>query len=311
MYLSHGSPDLIQTLDELIRADLQNTRDSYFWWLIASSAVVALGVILEGPEVIHETIGLFHRGSESERLTPAWINVLALFGWILIAVGVAGEGIAEAFVSKADGVLQTFNDILLTDARKEAAFAIERAASAYERAAKAEENLGNAKTAAAKAEQHAAEANRIAESERLARIRIEERLAGWKLSPEAQARLIKKLKPYPDTPFDFSVNPAETRFMETLDAVLSSSGWKREEPKATNSKPGTMEIPLLINRKAGMNSRLGDIEIVVPMELRKQFGAAANALATGLIAEGIRATWGTWLRETDPSTIHIAIGAKE
>jgi hypothetical protein len=67
MYLSHLSPELIQALDEAIRTDLQNCRESYFGWLVASSIVVALGVVLEGPEVIHETIGLFRKATSGSK----------------------------------------------------------------------------------------------------------------------------------------------------------------------------------------------------------------------------------------------------
>jgi hypothetical protein len=47
----------------------------------------------------------------SHEVPPRW-KVLAFVGWIMIAVGVAGEGIFEAMVSRADGQVQTFNDIL-------------------------------------------------------------------------------------------------------------------------------------------------------------------------------------------------------
>lgn len=38
-------------------------------------------------------------------------------GLILVALGVAAEGIAEVYVSRADDTLQRFNDILLADTR--------------------------------------------------------------------------------------------------------------------------------------------------------------------------------------------------
>jgi hypothetical protein len=53
-------------------------------------------------------------------------------------VGVAGEGIAESLVSRADGIVQTFNDILVGEAQKESGTAIGRAAMSFERAEKAE-----------------------------------------------------------------------------------------------------------------------------------------------------------------------------
>jgi hypothetical protein len=74
------------------------------------------------------------------------------------------------------------------------------------------------------ADAKAAAANEKAEAEKLARVRIEERLGGWRLGPEAQARITEKLKPFAGTPFDLSVNPMEERFMETLDSILLGAG---------------------------------------------------------------------------------------
>jgi hypothetical protein len=157
--------DFVRALDELVRADLQAFRDLCFNWLLLSSGVVAFGVILEGPEVLHSVTSVFrHR----EDKTPRWVVSIALFGWILVALGVAGEGVAEGFVSKADGILETFNNILLTEAQVESGHAIERAAKADERAS---EN-----------EREAANLRKIAEQERLARIQVEGKVAWRRLS---------------------------------------------------------------------------------------------------------------------------------
>jgi hypothetical protein len=149
MYSSHGLPPelvarIVQTLDVCIRADLQHVRFGYFVWLLIASGVVVVGVAMEGPEVWHETANIFnHRPTETEHKPPNWVKLLATLGWMLIVLGVAGEGIAEAYVSWADSTLQTFNDILLGEAQKEAAFAIERAANANERAGELEQRLAD------------------------------------------------------------------------------------------------------------------------------------------------------------------------
>lgn len=186
MNLPTESIQIIQTLDLSIRADLQNLRDTYFNWLLVSAAVVAVGVVMEGPELVHEATHVFQPFPHGEPKTPRWVVLLAMIGWALVVLGVAGEGIAEGFVSRADGLVQNFNDILLTDARKESAFAIERAASAYERASHAEAQLASARRDAAVAEQQAAEANRVAESERLARLELEGSVAWRRLSKNEQ-----------------------------------------------------------------------------------------------------------------------------
>lgn len=76
----------------------------------------------------------------------------------------------------------------------------------------------------------AAEAIQKAEEEHLARVRIEEKLAGWKLDGPAQARIIEKLEKYAKTPFDLGANPTEGVFMETMDGVLGAAGWTRQIP---------------------------------------------------------------------------------
>jgi hypothetical protein len=144
MYVPHASPGLIEALDEAIRLDLQNWRDSYFVWLIVSAAVVVIGVALEGPELVYEVKKIRRRCLGQKPLhAPDWVTLVALLGWGLVVLGVAGEGVAEGLVSRADATLQTFNDILLGEAQKEAAFAIERAANANKREAEIEQRLAD------------------------------------------------------------------------------------------------------------------------------------------------------------------------
>jgi hypothetical protein len=48
------SPDIIRRLDEYIRADFKDVRDGYFTLLVISAVLVIIGVVLEGPEIVHE-----------------------------------------------------------------------------------------------------------------------------------------------------------------------------------------------------------------------------------------------------------------
>jgi hypothetical protein len=145
MYISHGLPPelvarIVESLNVSIRADLQDVRFWYFVWLLLATGAVVLGVAMEGPEVWYKFIDVIkHRSREleypatpallrTENTVPNWAKLWAIIGWILIVLGVAGEGVAEGYVSWADGTLQTFNDILLGDATKQAASALERAA---------------------------------------------------------------------------------------------------------------------------------------------------------------------------------------
>ena len=140
--------DSVRVLDELVRTDLDQLRETCFTWLLRSSWAVVIGALLEGPEVIWETREWFRRRRSDELTadsstghhTPSWIVVASLFGWIVISIGIAGEGISEGFVSKADGLLQTFNNILLTDASDRASANEKEAGEAREKAAEAEEH---------------------------------------------------------------------------------------------------------------------------------------------------------------------------
>src|SRR2546429_2659345 len=113
---------------------------------------------------------------------------------------------------------------------------------------------------AAIAEKSAAEANKKAEEERLARARIEEKLAGWKLGATAQARVIEALKDHKGTPYDLGANPNEVTFMETLDSLLLASGWRRLTPKAISGSG----VDVLLNGKARINYVTGIYVEVAP-----------------------------------------------
>lgn len=123
-------PELGRTIDELIRRDLQNLSDSSFRWLLISSGVVAVGVMLGGPEIVQEVRAVLRPAPNSKHQTPSYISLLALLGWILVIAGLVGEGIAEALVFKIDGLVQTFNEISLSEAEKQSGRATERASIA-------------------------------------------------------------------------------------------------------------------------------------------------------------------------------------
>jgi hypothetical protein len=166
----------VRKLDELVRTDLQNLRDAYFYRLVLSAAVVAIGVLLEGPEVIHETKAVFRRQPESRARRP-WITLVALVGWILVVLGVAGEGIAERYVSQADGLLQEFTNILLNDAVKETAFAIAQAEIAKTAAGDANARASGLQKEAEKLRQRNLETEAELEDERKTRLELEATLA--------------------------------------------------------------------------------------------------------------------------------------
>ena len=157
---------------------------------------------------------------------------------------------------------------------------------------------------AAHAEDRAAQANKAAEAERLARVRIEEKLGGWRLDAVAQERVIAKLKAYKSIPFDLGANPTEVVFMETIDGILSAAGWRRLAPNS-----GGAIANVLLNGKARINYVSGIFVEVAPSRLA-EWTPAARALEDALQAEGIKATLQTSPLQTDANAIHIVIGSR-
>ena len=233
MYLLYVSPGFVKALDDLIRADLQNRRDSYFGWLVFSSVVVVLGVIFEVPEVAYESVDIFprilsrmfHRNfrneePERERHTPDWVKLLALVGLILVVLGVAGEGFAEAYVSRADSTLQTFNDILLGNTIREAGLALERAAEANQQS---ERLRGETE-----------QARNDVEKERLARLKIEEAVAWRRLSKTQKDEVGTRLKLFAGqlAVFTYNINDIEaSTFGLDIASALQSGHWTVSEPQ--------------------------------------------------------------------------------
>jgi hypothetical protein len=173
----------MEVLDNSFRDQLQQVGHSYFIWAMFSCFVVGAGIVLEGPEVLYELwptlFHLFTRASDRRRESfERKIKKFAFVGWLIICLGVFGEGIFELLQERSEGQLQTLNDTLLKDARLTATAArqsaIDSAAAAEEarRAAKtadgdakdAEKRVGalSSQTSALDAQLNASEANRAA-----------------------------------------------------------------------------------------------------------------------------------------------------
>lgn len=164
------APELIKYIDDLMRADLLYWRDLWFGWLLYSTKVVVLGLVMEAPELLYEIVFIRRSihldesgGFLRESHVPDWAKVVALLGWLLIVGGVAGEWITSGIISTAEGNIQTFNNILLREAIKSAGDAktsAEGAASAAflaNRAAK--EANGEARTAVERSNEATASAS--------------------------------------------------------------------------------------------------------------------------------------------------------
>ena len=137
----------------------------------------------------------------------------------------------------------------------------------------------------ANAQKAAAEANRIAEGERLARLKLEEKLAWRKLTPEQQNRIASKIKSFDGQKYDlFVVNEAEPmNMLRIVDDILQKSGWKKVPP----TDPNQIIVPdLWAAVSEGSRTK---ISIQVAPSQEANLGNRATTLASALEAEGIAA----------------------
>jgi hypothetical protein len=126
---------VIGLLDDSVRADVRRLQDNSFHWLLGCTMLVAVGVVLEGLEHSQHLFGAAAFRIDPfngiphivKRRAPNFVKGIVIFGWFLVAIGVAGEFVCDALISQADEVVQTLNEILLNEGRTEAARANEHA----------------------------------------------------------------------------------------------------------------------------------------------------------------------------------------
>jgi len=171
-------PDTLVGVDALIRADFETFSDLWFARLIWSSVIVAIGIFFEGPEVFHEVAGVIRHTlhiCKPEKDKKSAVVLCGLIGWLLVAGGVAGEGFCEGFIWKADGILRSFNNMLVAEATKEAGDAVLGAATANMQVAEAKRRT--------------AELDKQAEELRAENLRLEAIIAPRSLSVDQQKRI--------------------------------------------------------------------------------------------------------------------------
>lgn len=154
----------------------------------------------------------------------------------------------------------------------------ERASQAGQKAAEASAKAEGFRLDIAKANERAAEANRMTESERLARLQLEARLADWRLTAEQQTRLISLLNPFPGTDVDVVVF-GDTAEIKTIGMIIveciGKAGWQIHF--------GTpMGTPIVVK----------GILVGVRSDANTAISNAATTLISGLQSMGINA--GSW-----------------
>lgn len=279
-------PDLVKALGKMMRADLNSWSSLWFWALVASTVLVVIGIIGEAPEVL-EAVGFGDKTISRirrfwyirvrrvefggwERLCPElidsnprhrkWIAKVALVSWVLIAVGVAGEGFAEYFVNDAESEIKAFDNAELIETQSSANSAAAASSLAFSFSDKSEKASSNAlvlatgarkeadsfegdirvaKTQAAEAESHLADAlQRAANAEaELHRLKLSRSLV-------RSENLIAALKPFSGTEYRFNVfaDDESIQFTKAVALALHAAGWIRKQPTSAALGIPTLEV---------------------------------------------------------------------
>jgi len=155
--------------------------------------------------------------TDPELLT--WIERGQLAAALLVAIGVAGE-FAGSFIARP------------INRRIEAARQTE-IAQATAKSEEARKVIAGADARIAEAEARAAEANQIAEQERLARLKIEQRLADRSLSDEQVTAIAAAVRPFAGQEVEivpYSQNKESVSIANRILAAVTLGGWKFLKP---------------------------------------------------------------------------------
>ena len=178
---SVSMPDVLKGVDDLIRSDFGAFKELWFSRLLLATGLVALGLLLEAPEIYHDAVNavrkLCHSNKPNHEAHP-YIKLAGVLGWVLIIAGVTGEYVLSRVVQRADDFGQTFDEILLADTTKKA---------------------GNAATSAETARREAdaakADAKEITGRLNAAIQRLELLGPRWQLLEDHKTEFIEALKP--------------------------------------------------------------------------------------------------------------------
>lgn len=256
MYFSAGSPETV----EAVRTHLKSLRDWNFDCLLVCTFIVAAGLLMELPEIVQDMCEIHGRRSRELKywLTPSidrreypkhdWVKKWAALGWVLIVLGVTGEGVFEAYVSKYDSALSNITDTVVAEAQKESANA-EATAKGFD--ARIAESDAKAKSAEATAKQFeaqiagaqpdAAESKKEAESERLERVKLQKQLEPRRLTGEQKEKLRSLLSDVPQQiMFGWCMTGSDDcqDFVNDIGDAFNKAGWKTWFAASTEYKRG-------------------------------------------------------------------------
>jgi hypothetical protein len=152
---------------------------------------------------------------------------------------------------------------------------------------------------AAEANLRAAGANKIAEEERLARVKLETRLAPRSLKGESQESVAGAIRQFAPQPFDilwYSDDPDSANLASDLYVTFQRAGWVLDRS----------------NEGLGLGGSTGVVIEFAPSK-EDVLGPACDALASALQKEGIAATTRPRVdedKEKEPERLRINVGRK-
>jgi hypothetical protein len=322
MYLSPGLPEIAQaarSLESAARDHLKSLRDWNFHWLLGCTFAVGFGLLLELPEIAHDMCEIYGRKSRELKywLVPSidrreypkrdWVKKWSAFGWVLIVLGVMGEGWFEAQVSKYDSALSNMTDAVVAEAQKESANA-EATAKGFD--AQIAESDAKAKSAEATAKQFeaqiagaqkdAAESKKEAESERLARVQLQKELQPRRLTGEQKKKLTALLidQPVPIGMLYIPFCGECSDFANDIGDALNKAGWKTVFIPASTWEHG-VEIG---------TAKESDMTLLMPV-MQKLKNALLVAGAPSRISSFDRKNRGT-ATELEKNVLYLAVDNK-
>lgn len=223
-------------LESAIKA-LEKSLDSLSVWLTVWTALVVLGLGVELADDLKKVV--------KERPMEWTKHLLVIGGGLLITIGVAGELFVQFKASKVETVLRADShqvEALLNkqaadankeaeEVRKEAASALIQISQAKKDAELARRDAESFKLDIAKANAHAAEASQKAEEERLARMKIEERLAPRRMTAQQIQSIRKGLERFRGQwvrIYSMIGDPESQAYANEFANALASIGWQVE-----------------------------------------------------------------------------------
>jgi hypothetical protein len=195
------SPEAIKALEQT-RQTAESARVKDFGYLLLATKLVAVGVVLEGPELVHDAWSMIARWLKRKTSdhTPSWITVVGIIGWLIVSIGVAGEFWVDEWVNSDDEKVRIVDEQLLQDAQSSASRAAAAAAKAKTASDEAVTKSGEANTTAEGASLKADSVDKETAvlEHRLADLNgdVEAQEPRAKLLAKSEAEILEKLSPF-------------------------------------------------------------------------------------------------------------------